>query len=114
MIRDRDVWISGYRVMWMLVMFDLPVVEKEERKAATAFRNYLLDEGFSMAQYSVYFRLLDGKEASTAMEARIRTRIPEKGSVHIIRITDKQYENIQVYRGKRRETPEKPEQLTLF
>ena len=43
MIRDRDVWISGYRVMWMLVMFDLPVVEKEERKAATAFRNYLLE-----------------------------------------------------------------------
>mgnify|MGYP006188163337 CR=1 FL=1 len=25
--------LSGYRLMWMIVMFDLPVVEKAERKA---------------------------------------------------------------------------------
>ena len=47
----------GYRLMWMLVMFDLPVVEKAERKAATDFRNALLDMGFEMSQFSVYLRL---------------------------------------------------------
>lgn len=31
--------------MWMIVMFDLPVVLKAERKAATDFRNALLDMG---------------------------------------------------------------------
>ena len=95
-------------------MFDLPVVEKEERKAATGFRNYLLDEGFRMAQFSVYYRLLDGKEAATAMERRIKGRVPSKGSVQILLITDKQYENMRIYEGKQRKTPEKPEQLALF
>jgi len=32
--------------MWVIVMFDLPVVEKPERKAAIEFRNALLDMGF--------------------------------------------------------------------
>jgi CRISPR-associated protein Cas2 len=114
MIPDRDKWISGYRALWMMVMFDLPVVEKDERKAATAFRNYLLDEGFHMAQFSVYYRLLDGKDAATAVERRIKGRVPSKGSVHIVLITDKQYENIRVYDGKQRKAPEKPDQLALF
>ena len=48
--------LSGYRLMWMVVMFDLPVVEKAERKAATEFRNALLDMGFEMSQFSVYMR----------------------------------------------------------
>lgn len=41
--------LTGYRLMWMLVMFDLPVLEPEERRAATQFRNQLLDLGFEMA-----------------------------------------------------------------
>lgn len=98
----------------MMVMFDLPVTEKEERKAATGFRNYLLDEGFRMAQFSIYYRLLDGKDAATAMEGRIKAHVPKSGSVHILSITDKQYENIRIYEGRHRGSPEKPSQLVLF
>ena len=47
--------------MWMVVMFDLPVVEKAERKAATDFRNTLLDLGFEMSQFSVYMRFCTGR-----------------------------------------------------
>jgi CRISPR-associated protein Cas2 len=42
--------------MWMIVMFDLPVTTSAERKIATQFRNHLLDNGFEMSQFSVYFR----------------------------------------------------------
>jgi len=42
--------LSGYRLMWVAVMFDLPVVAKEERKAATDFRKLLLDLGFESCQ----------------------------------------------------------------
>jgi CRISPR-associated protein Cas2 len=114
MIRDRDTWMSGYRTLWMLVMFDLPVVEKKERKAATAFRNFLLDQGFHMAQYSVYYRLLVGRDAAQAMERKIAVKVPEEGSVHILAITDKQYENITTFQGCRAGAPKKPEQLVLF
>ena len=95
-------------------MFDLPVVEKKDRKSATGFRNSLLDEGFSMAQYSVYYRLLAGKESADAIERRIARKVPPKGSVHILTITDKQYENLHIYEGQERKAPKKPEQLALF
>ena len=95
-------------------MFDLPVVEKEDRKRATKFRSYLLDEGFRMAQYSIYYRMLSGKDAADAMERRIEMRIPPRGSVHILSITDKQYENLRVYDSQIRKSTKKPDQLALF
>ena len=52
--------LSGYRLMWIMVMFDLPVVDPHDRKAATGFRNALLDMGFEMAQFSVYMRFCSG------------------------------------------------------
>lgn len=95
-------------------MFDLPVGEKSERKAATGFRNFLLDQGFHMAQFSVYYRLLDGRDAATAMEKKISSSVPQDGSVHILTVTDKQYENITTFQGRSRGAPKKPNQLTLF
>ncbi|MDE7469345.1 MAG: CRISPR-associated endonuclease Cas2, partial [Desulfovibrionaceae bacterium] len=50
------IYVSGYRIMWILVMFDLPTVTREEQKRATEFRNSLLELGFQMMQYSVYIR----------------------------------------------------------
>ena len=114
MLRERKKWLSGYEILWMLVMFDLPVVEKSDRKAATGFRNFLLDQGFAMAQYSVYYRMLSGKDSARTMEKRIRHNLPEYGSVQIVAITDKQYENIRTFSGKQREKTDKKDQLLLF
>lgn len=33
--------LSGYRIMWVFVLFDLPVGTKKERKAANGFRHVL-------------------------------------------------------------------------
>ena len=64
--------LSAYRLMWMMVMFDLPVSTKAERKAATGFRNFLLDEGFEMSQFSVYLRFCAGAPQVEARIKRIR------------------------------------------
>ena len=114
MIRERATWVSGYRVMWMMVMFDLPVKEPDERRAATRFRNVLLDEGFTMAQYSVYYRYSGSREIAQSLEKRVSLEVPRNGSVHIVQITDKQYENMKTFTGKHGEAPKKPNQLTLF
>lgn len=114
MIADQQHWISGYRLMWMLVMFDLPVTEKPLRAEATRFRNFLLDRGFKMAQFSVYFRLLNGKDAADALQKKIKTALPPRGKINILVITDKQYEQMTTYQGRRYETPKKQEQLQLF
>ena len=57
--------------MWLVVLFDLPVGTKKERKAATKFRQHLLDLGFEMSQFSVYFRFCAGKEQADAYERKI-------------------------------------------
>lgn len=42
--------ISGYRCMWIIVMFDLPVDTKEARRAYAQFRKKLLLDGFARMQ----------------------------------------------------------------
>lgn len=108
--------LSGYRIMWMLVLFDLPVVESQERKAANRFRLYLKDLGFSMSQFSVYARFTSGKEAVAAYIRKIEAALPPSGKVSILQFTDKQYENIITYRSQSRDgSGEKPPpQLELF
>ena len=101
--------------MWLVVLFDLPVGTKKERKAATRFRLKLLDLGFEMTQYSVYLRFCAGKEQVESYERKIEQAMPSAGKVHIMAITDKQYENIRTYRGRNREQSSKnPEQYALF
>ncbi len=98
-----------------MVLFDLPTMTHEERKAASGFRNYLLDEGFQMAQFSVYLRCTPSKEAASAYLRRIESVLPTDGKVDILQFTDKQYENIICFRGKNRESnPKNPTQLLLF
>ncbi|MFZ5914693.1 MAG: CRISPR-associated endonuclease Cas2 [Pseudomonadota bacterium] len=107
--------LSGYRLMWIMVMFDLPVGAKGERKAATDFRKFLLDEGFEMAQFSVYFRYCAGKEYAEAHTRRIGQNLPKGGKIDILFFTDKQYENIISFHGQARGAARKnPEQLALF
>ena len=101
--------------MWMLVLFDLPVVTPDERKTASQFRKFLLDQGFHMSQFSVYYRLLSGKEALDVYIKNIQTQLPRKGKVDIIAITDKQYEGIVSFSGKTKgKNKQKLSQLLLF
>ena len=107
--------LSGCRMMWLYVMFDLPVGTKQERKAATKFRNFLLDEGFEMAQFSVYLRFAESKEAAETFINHIGNARPDKGKVHIVTVTDKQYGNARIFAGRKRERrSENPGQLALF
>lgn len=106
--------LSGYRLMWIMTLFDLPVGTKKERKAATNFRNFLLDQGFEMAQFSVYMRFCSGKEQAETYCKRIKDALPDGGKVDILTITDKQYENIISFAGHVRQIRKNPDQFTLF
>ena len=44
---------SEYRIMWVLVFFDLPTETKRERKFYAEFRKKLLQDGFTMFQFSI-------------------------------------------------------------
>lgn len=101
--------------MWLFVMFDLPVGTRGERRAATKFRNWLLDEGYEMSQFSVYLRTCVGKEQVDRRLRDIARNVPAKGRVNVISITDRQYELMARFRGReRRGRPKMPGQLELF
>lgn len=107
--------LSGYRLMWMVVMFDLPVIEKAERKAATKFRNTLLDLGFEMSQFSVYMRFCTSQTQVDTLCRSVERALPPGGKVHIFQFTDKQYERAITYHGRSKQPAQKaPDQFNLF
>ncbi|HJW56545.1 MAG TPA: CRISPR-associated endonuclease Cas2 [Burkholderiaceae bacterium] len=101
--------------MWIVVMFDLPVVEKAERKAATEFRNALLDLGFEMSQFSVYMRFCTSQTQIDTYCKRVEDALPTGGKVNVLQFTDKQYERIITFHGQKKMSAKKtPDQFDLF
>ena len=90
MIVDR---LSEYRIMWVLVFFDLPTETKRQRKEYAKFRKLLICDGFTMFQFSIYLR----------------------GKVGILCITDKQFGNIELFQSAAPYDADSPtQQLELF
>jgi CRISPR-associated protein Cas2 len=107
--------ISAYRVMWILVFFDLPTETKKDRKNYARFRKELLQDGFTMMQFSVYLRHCPSGENAAVHIRRVEKSLPKKGQVSVLQITDRQYGDILNFWGKASEPlPPPPQQLELF
>lgn len=107
--------LNAYRVMWTLVMYDLPTETAKERKSAARFRKDLLKDGFSMFQFSMYIRHSASSENADVHKNRVKKSLPEHGLVGILQITDKQFGQIEIFYGKKqKELPSIPQQLELF
>jgi len=101
--------------MWVVAMFDLPTDTKKARREYALFRKFLLKDGFTMMQYSVYIRHCPSKENAVVHVSRIEAHVPPDGEVRILTITDKQFERMCVFLGKMRKTPQAPpKQMELF
>lgn len=87
------------RILWLFVLFDLPVGTKNERRMATRFRNFLKDDGFMMLQFSVYARVCRGEEAAEKHIQRVTRILPRKGSVRALQVTDRQYGRMRLLLG---------------
>lgn len=114
MLMEIDM-LSGYRLMWLSVMFDLPTITRDQRKTASRFRLDLKDLGFEMAQLSVYMRYCTSAGQMQTIIGKIEKMIPPDGKVKIIQFTDKQYEKIISFSGVNKEKPTNaPHQLQIF
>ena len=68
-----------------------------------------------MPAFRVYLRFCAGKEQAQVYTRKVQSALPPSGNVQIIYFTDKQYENIVSFNGRRRNPANKnPEQFTLF
>ena len=96
-------------------MFDLPVTLKAQRKAATGFRKFLLQDGFDMVQFSVYSRPCPSDENAAVHVKRVKANLPPNGQVRILKFTDKQYGRMECFLSKTATKVEsQPEQIQLF
>ncbi|MCX6272632.1 MAG: CRISPR-associated endonuclease Cas2 [Bacteroidetes bacterium] len=107
--------INEYRILWVIVFFDLPTLTKKDRKAASGFRKDLLKDGFTMFQLSIYVRHCNSRENSVVHLHRVKSMLPKKGHVVMMVITDKQFGMMEIFYGKEAlPTPATPQQLELF
>jgi len=88
------------RILWLFVFFDLPVGTKDQRRAASRFRNFLKDDGYMMLQFSVYARVCRGDDAAEKHVARVCKNLPTTGSVRSLQVTDRQYGRMRLLLGK--------------
>lgn len=106
---------SEYRIMWVMVLFDLPTETTKDRAAHAKFRKRLIEDGFTMFQFSIYIRHCASKENAEVHIRRVKSFLPEHGSVGIICITDKQFGDIELfYCGKQQRAQAGGQQLELF
>lgn len=107
--------LNAYRIMWVLVFFDLPTETKKERKIYAKFRKDILADGFAMFQFSIYLRHCPSRENAEVHIQRVKKILPSKGHVGIMCITDKQFGMMEIFRGKEIvENAEPIQQLELF
>ena len=110
-----DERFSEYRIMWVLVFFDLPTETKRERKAAATFRKQIMEDGFTMFQFSIYLRHCASMENAEVHMRRVRSILPDCGHVGMLCITDKQFANMEIFYARKTIEPTAPgQQLELF
>lgn len=90
---------EGARFMRLLVFFDLPVKTREERREAEKFRRFLLSDGYSMMQFSVYSRVCRGQDMVDTYLAHLKCNLPPSGCVRVLQITEQQYARMKIVVG---------------
>jgi len=107
--------LNAYRIMWVLVFFDLPTETKKDRKIYARFRKDIIADGFQMFQFSIYLRHCASRENAEVHIQRVKRMLPPKGNVGIMCITDKQFGMMEIFSGRDVvESPETVQQLELF
>lgn len=85
--------------MRLLLSFDLPVEKKEQR---TAYRHFVKDIkslGFYQFQKSVYIKLCMNQQMADAYIKKVKSFAPSEGSVAVLTITEKQFNDIKILLG---------------
>ena len=89
------------RNMRLLVLFDLSVASKADRKQYAKFRKYLIEDGYDMIQFSVYSRITRNHDDAKKHLDHLKKNLPPKGSVRVMQITEKQYGAMDIPVGEK-------------
>lgn len=86
--------------MRLMVMYDLPVATKSNRKRYQQFHKFLINDGYAMMQFSVYTRITNGLDGVQKHLDRLNANLPSRGSVRVMAITERQYASMMFLVGE--------------
>ncbi|MCI3028207.1 CRISPR-associated endonuclease Cas2 [Desemzia sp. C1] len=92
---------SPYKFMRLMLFFDLPMNTKPERRTYARFRKYLINNGFTMVQFSVYAKIFPNRSSLDTYMMSLRNNLPAHGSVRAMAVTEKQYNNMFLLVGNK-------------
>ena len=108
--------VNGWRVMWVICVYDCPMIDADARHDYTVFRKKILQENFVQLQNSLYVRHFPTLAVGEATILRLRIHIPSGAQVAFFLVTDKQYGMTKEFFGVKptKKKPDSPEQIELF
>lgn len=72
---------------------------EDEVKEYTRFRKNIMKLGFYQIQFSIYVKVVLNEAGYKTVFRRIQNEIPTSGNIRIIKVTEKQYEDMIFLRG---------------
>ncbi|MGO1356549.1 CRISPR-associated endonuclease Cas2 [Alkalibacterium gilvum] len=90
---------SPYRFMRLMLFFDLPMNTRSERRTYARFRKYLIKNGFTMVQFSVYSKIFPNRSSLDTYMMTLRQNLPKHGSIRAMAVTEKQYNKMYLLVG---------------
>lgn len=91
---------SRYKKVRMILMYDLPMDDEKSVREYTRFRKRLLRQGFYQMQYSIYVKTVQNSKGFDTVVRNIQGMVPKRGNVRIIKVTEKQYEDMIFLQGR--------------
>src|SRR5690625_830940 len=88
-----------FRIMRLIVMFDLPTETSADRRNYRKFRKFLIQNGYSMMQYSVYSKIILNRSVLDFQRRKLKQNAPNKGYIETLLVTENQYVNIEIVTG---------------
>ena len=85
----------------LLCMFDLPMETDKEKKEYRIFRKHLIENGFVMMQYSIYYRTLPNRSSLKKYESILKKKLPRNGNIRLLYVTENQYQDMLLLSGNR-------------
>lgn len=88
-----------FRIMRLIVMFDLPIETAADRRNYARFRKFLIKNGYYMMQYSIYSKIILNQSVLKYQKDNLRKNAPPKGYVEALVVTENQFANMEMIVG---------------
>lgn len=98
----------------ILLLCDLPMERRKQRKEARLFRELLFREDFYELQNGVYTRMVESRSSRDIHLKRINQGLPEYGTIRLLMLTERQFQNVPLLCGNESKQEKVGSELDIF